>query len=1664
MIDPINIIQGEVYGLISNLKLNSRWSYNNSSYHDTIFPENPILRSLKNLTNILHNITDFKLLDTCVYLEPFLSVIKSNQTSGFITGAALTSVNKFLTLFINEESNNIHKGIRDIAEAAAHCKFEATDARSDEIVLMKILQVLISCVKNPAGIFISNELIYEVTVTCYHMSDQSRSSELLKKMAENAIQEIISTIFTRYNVFTSPPPPPPPPPPSDSNNSNMEEQEDQNSTVINNFDEDLASVEPPPIPQDEPDSANTTVDFSPNNDLFFSNLPVAEDSSNNNNEQQPSNQPPPLPTPAQASQPKVQAPPSPTPVHVDTSANNSNSHKHHQKANSLNTVTSPTLSNNTQQPSQQQPTFTINPRGVRFDSSNATEKPYDETVLIKLFKFFTNNIASPNTQDDMSKLLCLNLINTIVQIRGELLESIPEILTIIQQELFRFLLLNLQQKSVQIYSLSMRIFFNLFISLKRTLKSQFEAFFNVLMVSIQENNKNHYELQELALEGLRDFCKLPHTMVDLFVNYDCELHCSNVFENLCKFLYKNSFPISQSITSLHLLSFENLLSIVQSIEDRRNRTLNDNGANNNNKIDYLKKKEIKKQLIVAAEHFNRSPKDALEYLKNNNLYSPITEPLNIAKFLLEVPKLNKTQVGEYLGKRGPFNERVRHEYISSFNLKNPNCMQIFREFLESFKIPGDSAVVMIIFEQFAQLIYENRTDNLFTSADNVYLYIYSGLMLHTSIFNPSIPTKDRMNFQSFKQMLYKDLPLELIQECFDDIFKSELILEEEPVPGVINNGNWRNILKRSKRIGDYIPANTNDYDREIFSIVLNLVIPAISKVFEKIENESLCQRILDGFQLCAQVSANYNIIEVIDNLMTSLCNNTNLIDTEQVLATTGSSNSSGAGSGSGSINASSGASSSSVSSSSYDYYNTSGGNNSSSYNGNGAFIGDNKAQLATIATFEIAIKYSSLLGESWRFIIAIICKLNKMDLLDNIFETIDFPIENKNNNKKEQEPQKSKNTSSNFLSFKWFITEEDEEVVIDPYREKAKTCIDNCHITDLFQETKSLPMHSLDHLLQSLFIITNPSKSQQQPQSSSLSLQPSSSSASSLNNSSNSITPSNNSAPNSNLNTPPQNHNSNNTTPTTINNTNSPSIIPTNNIANTTTATTTNIIPITTHYYSINQKQELFCFDLLSHIILLNQERLGLVWKKYFEHCELIINIFEQVVSVNSANSRLMIPLIEKIVVSIMYLIIRLLDKKEVLDTLQPFVKVLIRIGPVLDNIAEKMSISLIQLVKNNIKFISKTPEAWEPIIALVMLLSGNPKSSSRACEALTIMINQDYLTPQFCKYCLEPITCFLSSKTIPPSVVVKSMELLYFIFNSINKSVVSDIQKINSLTNGVEAFKVKAQLRKVDDKIKENWGVFWSPILKKFAALCLDSKNDIRNNAMTYLQKTILSPTLEEYLPPQRWIEFFVDIFFPLLDSLKENSKETNFEDTRLRASALLSKVFLQNLNTIIKSDQFTLLWTYILSFLKVYMGLSELLSESVPESLKNMLLVMNNSGVFKPPVKDDTSSSAQISEHLWNTTWSTIKEFCPKISDDVLSRVDPNHLKQAPPQPLQQNNSDNDNNNNSNTNIDNNSNENTNIDNNSNTNINNTPINTNVDNNINSNNINSNLDNNIN
>jgi len=94
----------------------------------------------------------------------------------------------------------------------------------------------------------------------------------------------------------------------------------------------------------------------------------------------------------------------------------------------------------------------------------------------------------------------------------------------------------------------------------------------------------HDELFELALESLLEFCQEPALMQDLYVNYDCDVHCSNLFEQISTTLarvaiggiglsasYDDGSSISStsldgaSVSAKNFIAMEGILAIVDSI-------------------------------------------------------------------------------------------------------------------------------------------------------------------------------------------------------------------------------------------------------------------------------------------------------------------------------------------------------------------------------------------------------------------------------------------------------------------------------------------------------------------------------------------------------------------------------------------------------------------------------------------------------------------------------------------------------------------------------------------------------------------------------------------------------------------------------------------------------------------------------------------------------------------------------------------------------------------------------------------------------------------------------------------------------------------------------------------------------------------------------------------
>lgn len=102
--------------------------------------------------------SDLNLFPLPVLLSPFLRVILSPRVTGPITSAALQSLHRLLVYGIvrapaapgtatpsgtaSPDALASQQAIAEIAHAVSHCRFEASDAGADELVLLRILAVM----------------------------------------------------------------------------------------------------------------------------------------------------------------------------------------------------------------------------------------------------------------------------------------------------------------------------------------------------------------------------------------------------------------------------------------------------------------------------------------------------------------------------------------------------------------------------------------------------------------------------------------------------------------------------------------------------------------------------------------------------------------------------------------------------------------------------------------------------------------------------------------------------------------------------------------------------------------------------------------------------------------------------------------------------------------------------------------------------------------------------------------------------------------------------------------------------------------------------------------------------------------------------------------------------------------------------------------------------------------------------------------------------------------------------------------------------------------------------------------------------------------------------------------------------------------------------------
>ncbi|CAG8573531.1 12884_t:CDS:10, partial [Cetraspora pellucida] len=1087
------MIHAEIISVTSAMRKNSRWSgmsvsglnmgglgmsmglRGRSSVAEIGYrnQESPLLSGFATLRSQLSSISKDTGIDALILLEPFLEVIRSGDTNGPITASALGSVEKFLTYgILNINSPNLPIAMSMLSSAATHCKFEASDSVSDEFVLLKILQVLRLALTCEVGRVLSDEALCEMMETGLSMCCQMRLSEMLRRSAEHTMIVMVQTMFER-----------------------------------------LKSLEEEPatwLPQDEGEGDNgsfqeSQVRMAPP-DPKLPRLPLSSEYDNlaqNNN------------TTTLASQKNE--------IIKELSLDDANDDliKLDENGEEVHNEVIPDQG-------QDAEITELNDEVQDNDEKDSEPKPSGLPSIRELLRVLISLLNPHDHQHtDTMRLMALSILNVAFEVGGRTIGRFEPLRALAVDELCKYLFQLARTDNMLLLSLTLRVISTVFGTLRPYLKLQKELYLSFLIerltppassvrslafdaefsntstndsplqsgTSTPSTNRERNlrassetatatgEVRELLLESLGQFAREPSFMADLWVNYDCDIDCGDLFEEVVKFLSKNSFPESTgySVSNSHVICLDALLMYINYMVDRlqtekgRDRrstcglAWDKMSATEYNAglrpisypsaSDLLLLKQQKQILREGAARFNENPKTGIEFLQANGIIyndPAIDKNTSLALFLKSTPRLNKKLLGDFLSK--PSNIDVLKAFVKLFDFEGKRIDEAMREMLESFRLPGEAQQIERIMETFAETYFASGPQEIATQ-DATFVLSYSVIMLNTDLHNPQV--RRRMSIEDYMKNLRnvnngQNFSPEYLHAIYDAIRKREIIMPEEHEGQLGFNYAWKELLRRAENTGPLIICDTSLYDKDMFTAVWKPTVASISYAFSTAPNDATLQKAITGFHQCALLSAQYKLYDVFDYIIMSLSKMTGLLGA---------------------------------------HYSNETANNPLVKAGNTEItvsdlsiqFGRNyKGQLAAVVLFAVANEHGNILREGWKYKLLKNLFVNSLlpasmsQVEDFLAGTTTIPLKPKTAPQSKQERPRDNSLLSALSSYLLSpYSGNYESSRSDPTDEEIECsmctvdCVSVCRLEELFADIRLLEQPSLEYLMKALKFIAD---------------------------------------------------------------------------------------------------------------------------------------------------------------------------------------------------------------------------------------------------------------------------------------------------------------------------------------------------------------------------------------------------------------------------------------------------------------------------------------------------------------------------------------------------------------------------------------------------------------
>lgn len=345
-----------------------------------------------------------------------------------------------------------------------------------------------------------------------------------------------------------------------------------------------------------------------------------------------------------------------------------------------------------------------------------------------------------------------------------------------------------------------------------------------------------------------------------------------------------------------------------------------------------KEKARKTALTKAIQQFNFKPKKGVKLLMQEG-FIPGDSPEDIARFLIREDRLDKQQLGEYLGEGEPKNIEIMHAFVDTMDFTKRRFVDSLRQFLQSFRLPGEAQKIDRFMLKFANR-YVMGNPNAFANADTAYVLAYSVILLNTDLHSTKIAR--RMTKEDFIKNNRgindnADLPDDYLIGIYDEIAGNEIVLKSEReaaaaagnLPAQQSSGFaaglgqalsnvgrdlqreayvqqseeislrseqlFKTLFKNQRRNAAkagirFIPATSFRHVGPMFDVTWMSFFSALSSQMQKGQNLEVSKLCLEGMKQATKIACLFDLATPREAFMSSLKNATNLNNPQEILA------------------------------------------------------------------------------------------------------------------------------------------------------------------------------------------------------------------------------------------------------------------------------------------------------------------------------------------------------------------------------------------------------------------------------------------------------------------------------------------------------------------------------------------------------------------------------------------------------------------------------------------------------------------------------------------------------------------------------------------------------------------------------------------------------------